>query len=219
MATDEDVHREFGPFIKSHLAKMIALKAATKPEAVRYLSKNNANISRTAKIIQLFPDALILVPFRNPLNHAASLLRQHLNFLKIHAAEPFTRRYMADIGHFDLGANLRPVDFGHWLSREYSQLTHTADFWLNYWCAAYAHILADPRHNLLLVSYDSLCANPGPLLRRIGDAIGIDKPTDLVALGGRFRPPTRYDADALNIDQSLLGTASELHRELQNRSI
>ena len=218
-ATDEDVHREFGPFIKSHLAKMIALRAETKPEAVRYLSKNNANISRIAKIVQLFPDALILVPFRNPLDHVASLLRQHLNFLKIHAAEPFTRRYMADIGHFDLGANLRPVDFGHWLSREYSQLTHTADFWLNYWRTAYAHILANSHHNLLLVNYDSLCANPGPTLRRIGDAIGIDNPTDLVALGGRFRPPTRYDADALNIDQSLLGTASELHRELQNRSI
>ena len=220
-ATDEDVHREFGPFIKSHLAKMIALRAATKPAAVRYLSKNNANISRLPKLIQLFPDAILLVPFRNPLNHTASLLRQHLNFLKIHAAEPFTRRYMADIGHFDLGANLRPIDFGHWLSREDANpnLTHTADFWLNYWCAAYGHILAHSRNNLLLVSYDSLCANPGPILRCIGDALGMDKPTDLVALGGRFRPPTRYAAAALNIDQRLLGTASELHRELQNRSI
>ena len=217
-ATDEDGHREFGPFIKSHLAKMIALRTEKKPTAVRYLSKNNANISRIPKIIQLFPNAIILVPFRNPLDHAAALLRQHLNFLKIHAAEPFTRRYMADIGHFDLGANLRPIDFGHWLSREDAKPTHTADFWLNYWCAAYAHILAQPHPNLLLVSYDALCANPGPILRRVGDAIGMDKPTELVALGGRFRRSTRYAAAALNIEQGLLGTASALHRELQNRS-
>ena len=217
-ATDEDVHREFEPFIKTHMAKMIALRAVQKPDAVRYLSKNNANIARIPKIARLFPDATILVPFRNPLDHAASLLRQHLNFLNIHAAEPFTQRYMADIGHFDFGANLRPIDFGHWLSRALNP-THTADFWLAYWCAAYAHILANSHHNLLLISYDSLCANPGPILRRIGDAIGIDESTELTALAARFRTPTRYDAGALNTDQSLLEMASELHRELQTRSI
>ena len=218
-ATDEDVHREFEPFIKTHMAKMIALRAVQKPNAVRYLSKNNANIARIPKITRLFPDAAILVLFRNPIDHVASLSRQHLNFSKIHAAEPFTRRYMADIGHFDFGANLRPIDFGHWLSREDLNPTHTADFWLAYWCAAYAHILARLCDNVTLVSYDSLCANPAPILRRIGDAIGIGESTELIALADRFRTPTRYDADALDIDQSLLDTASELHRELQTRSI
>ena len=218
-ATDEDVHREFEPFIKTHMAKMIALRAVQKPNAGRYLSKNNANIARIPKITRLFPDAAILVLFRNPIDHVASLSRQHLNFSKIHAAEPFTRRYMADIGHFDFGANLRPIDFGHWLSREELKPTHTADFWLAYWCAAYAHILARLCDNVTLVSYDSLCANPAPILRRIGDAIGIGESTELIALADRFRTPTRYDADALDIDQSLLGAASELHRELQTRSI
>ena len=217
-ADDEDVHREFEPFIKTHMAKMIALRAVQKPNAVRYLSKNNANIARIPKIIRLFPDAAILIPFRNPLDHAAALLRQHLNFSKIHAAESFTRRYMADIGHFDFGANLRPIDFGHWLSREFKP-THTADFWLAYWCAAYAHILACLCDNVALVSYDSLCANPGPILRRIGDAIGIGESAKWIALADRFRTPTRYDADALNIDPSLRDAASELHRELQTHSI
>lgn len=62
-------------------------------------------------------------------------------------------------------------------------------------------------------------AYPGPILRRIGDAIGIDESTELIALADQFRTPTRYDAGALTIDQSLLKMASELHRELQTRSI
>ena len=66
-AGDEDVHGEFEPFIRTHVAKMIALRAAQRPGALRYLSKNNANLARIPKIVRLFPDAVILVAFRNPL--------------------------------------------------------------------------------------------------------------------------------------------------------
>lgn len=161
-AGDEDVHGEFEPFIRTHIAKMIALRAAQKPGALRYLSKNNANLARIPKIVRLFPDAIILVAFRNPIDHAASMLRQHLNFLKLHAAEPFVRRYMADIGHFEFGANLRPIDFGHWLRSGDVNPAHGANFWLRYWSAAYAHVLANLRDHVVLVGYDALCADPAP---------------------------------------------------------
>ena len=50
-------------------------------------------------LAQMFPDATIVVPLRAPLEHAASLLRQHRDFLADAAEEPFVRRYMEDIGH------------------------------------------------------------------------------------------------------------------------
>ena len=40
----------------------------------RYLSKNNNNILRLPALARAFPQALILIPFRDPLTHAASLL-------------------------------------------------------------------------------------------------------------------------------------------------
>jgi hypothetical protein len=49
------------------------------------------------------------------MQHCASLLRQHLNFLEIHRRGPFAKSYMEGIGHVDFGANLRPVDFDGWL--------------------------------------------------------------------------------------------------------
>ncbi len=219
MAADEDAHAEFAPFIRTHIVKLIALQTGEDPNKVRYLSKNNTNLSRLPKIVQLFPDAVVLVPFRNPLAHAASMLRQHRNFLGIHAAEPFTRRYMEDIGHCEFGASLRPIDFGRWLSREGLKRTHTADFWLEYWYAAYAHVLADFSDNVALVSYDALCADPVAGLGRIGEATGVDDARGLAAAADRFRAPTAYDADALNVDGKLLDSAAALHRELLARSI
>ena len=218
-AADEDTYGEFESFITNHVAKLIALRDGRTPDAVRYLSKNNANLSRIPKITQVFPDAVILVPFRHPRDHVASMLRQHRNFQNVHAAEPFTKRYMEDVGHFEFGANLRPIDFEHWLTQEDLTLTHTADFWLKYWCAAYAHILADTSDNVVLVSYDVLCANPTSVLRRVGKAIGIDQPTDLDSTAGRFRVPTSYDVDALNVNRHQLDAASALHQELLARSI
>lgn len=216
---DEDTYGEFASFFKTHIAKLASLRAGREPEAVRYLSKNNANLSRIQKIVRVFPDAVVLVPFRNPLDHAASMLHQHRNFLSIHAAEPFTRRYMEDIGHFEFGANLRPIDFDRWLSREDPKLTLTADFWLKYWCTAYAHVLTNLGRNVMLVSYDALYADPATSLRRIGEAIGVDEATSLVSAADRFRTPTAYDAADLNVDAKLLDSVSALHQELLARSI
>ena len=74
-ADDTDAEGEFEPFLKNHMRKLIALRANGAGAQVRYVSKNNANIARIPKITRLFPDAVILVPFRQPLGtgrlHAA----------------------------------------------------------------------------------------------------------------------------------------------------
>ena len=73
-------------------------------------------MARIGFLLATWPDATIIVPVREPVQHAASLLRQHGRFLEIHARDRFARDYMRGIGHFDFGANLLPVDFDGWLS-------------------------------------------------------------------------------------------------------
>ncbi len=210
----------FDAFIRNHVRKLIALRTSGEGNGrpVRYLSKNNGNLARVATITRLFPDAAVLVPFRNPADHAASMLRQHLRFEKIHAAEAFTRRYMEDAGHFDFGANLRPIDFDHWLDGTGPATARGANFWLRYWCAAFGHVLANPAAGVVLVDYDGLCAEPAPALRRIADRIGLAGAEALAGAAGRFRAPTRYDVAAPDVDGALLEKASALHRELLRRS-
>ena len=60
----------------------------------RYLSKNNQNIRRVELISQIFPHSKILIPFRNPIQHAFSLLSQHKRFIKNSKKDNFISNYM-----------------------------------------------------------------------------------------------------------------------------
>lgn len=217
-AADTDAHGEFEQFIKTHMCKLITLRRNGESNPKRYISKNNGNIARIPTLLRLFPDGVVLVPFRNPVDHVGSMLRQHLNFEKLHGEEAFARRYMADTGHYDFGANLRPIDFGQWLEREDVPSPHSAEFWLKYWCAAFEHILSNVSDRVVFISYENCCANPVSALRHISDRIGLDADS-VTARAARFREPNRYEVDALGIDQTLLNRARAIHAELLLESI
>ena len=192
------------------------------PAPARYVSKNNANIARIPYIARQFPDAVILIPFRNPVDQAGSMLRQHRNFLDIHARDAFSRRYMAYTGHFDFGANLRPLDFDGWRNDAAAAADdnpQSANFWLRYWCAAFEHILARRSGNVALLDYDGCCADPITGLHRIASAVGLANPADLAEQAGRFRPATTYDAAALAMAPALRRRAEALHRQLLQNAI
>ena len=217
-ADDSDTDGEFEHFIKNHMRKLIAIKE--KPDGVRYLSKNNANIARIPTITRLFPDAVVLIPFRHPLDQACSLWRQHHRFEEIHAREAFTQRYMADIAHFDFGANFRPIDFGHWLNQADAESTCCLSFWLQYWCAAFEHLLSLPCANIVFISYDRCCATPATALRHLGERIGLDSAgTGLRSRADRFRAPRRYAADGADVDRALLDRALTLNAELLGQAL
>ena len=245
-AEDAEARPEFGRFLAAHLRKLAALRAlpptlppetARRPRRARYLSKNHANLARLPLLARLFPDAALLVPFRAPLAQAASLLRTHLAFERIHAAEPFSRRYMRDLGHYEFGANLKPLTFGTRrpprngpngapdapaARRRLREEARSADYWLRYWRDAYAEALRGPADRIAFSDYDRCCAAPGPALRRLADRLGLPGPEAdrLAADGLRFRSPNPPPDDfAARVSPSLVGEARAIHRELVSRSV
>src|SRR6185436_2307720 len=106
----------------------------------RYLAKNNANIARIALLARLFPACRIVIPFREPASHVASLMRQHSRFTALHAADRFALDYMNWLGHYEFGAALRPIDFGGWRGAPAAETAGSPDFWLTYWVRAYAAV-------------------------------------------------------------------------------
>lgn len=179
---------EFKAFFDLQMRKIIALRREEQPRVSRYLSKNNGNIARLAAIGRIAPDAVILVPYRNPLEQAASLHRQHLNFLELHGRDAFSKRYMEAIGHYDLGANLKPIAFpgseavaG---SRDYTKL----EAWLDYWCDAYGYLAGLTEPKLCFVSYDALCAQPATVLGHLGESLGLGDPGALLGQSATIRP-------------------------------
>ncbi len=219
--TDADASAgEFASFFKSHVAKIVALEETARPGRLRYLSKNNANIVRVPTLLKLFPDAIVLIAFRNPLDQAGSMLRQHARFSAMQASEPFMRRYTADIGHYEFGLDLRPLDFGGGKDdpgparpEDGGGGADPLDGWLAYWCAAYQHVLDKAAGTAALVDYDALCAQPEKELRNVAAAAGMEDVATLGAAAGQVRPAARR-AEAAAGQPGRMEQALRVHRRL-----
>jgi hypothetical protein len=211
----------FTAFFRSHMRKIIALENQTRPAALRYISKNNLNIARLGAIRTVVPDAILVVPFRDPVDHAASLLRQHQNFLALHRKDRFGRQYMARVGHYDFGANLRPIDFDHWLPDGWTRSDRSLDatqleFWLRYWTAAYSH-LSRSKVGAHFVCFEQLCETPGNVLGELAERLGV-APDVLVRSSERVRSaPAPAERQAL--DPSLVEAARALYATLRLRAV
>ncbi|GGX67577.1 hypothetical protein GCM10007385_40910 [Tateyamaria omphalii] len=210
--TVEDRNPEFEAFFRTHITKIVATKAG----ASRYLSKNNANIARLPLLEHMFPDASIVVPIRNPRAQVRSLLAQHLRFADLHAREPFARRYMEGIGHFEFGSALRQIAFNAQTST--LPVPEHVDFWLRYWIDAYQHVLSTAGPGTVFVDHDALCAAPDLLLPKLASAIGLDDHHSVSTMADILRAP--HPAPELpTASHSLLQRADILHEELCGQAI
>ncbi|NEQ72176.1 MAG: hypothetical protein F6K23_03250 [Okeania sp. SIO2C9] len=216
---DNERDEEFEEFFSSHMRKIILLRKQQGAEGSRYVSKNNLNIARTMMLNQLFPDSIIIIPFRDPLNHTASLLKQHRNFLRIHQEDSFASDYMRAIGHYDFGQNLRPVDFDAWFDQRQSKDTDSLAFWLEYWVASYKHLLAQESNFLNFLNYDAFCEHPENGLRVLADIVDSSNPEALMASATRIHHPRPKEIDTSAISSSLLEEVNFVYAQLKDKSI
>ncbi len=209
-------HPEFYQFFRTHMRKIILLRRGNLAPTARYLSKNNLNIARAGLLHRLFPDSTIVVPFREPMQQAASLLAQHRNFLSIHREDPFASEYMRSIGHFDFGQNLRPIDFDRWLDKRSGQDPEHLAFWLEYWVAAYRHLFKESADILHFIDYQELCREPKLGLQVLADAIGTRHPEELLSAAASIRRLRHRQVDAGAVPLSILQQANELYAGLKS---
>lgn len=176
----------------------------------RYLSKNNNNILRLGSLRHAFPDAVILVPFRDPLAQAHSLWQQDQHFRAIHAHDAFAQRYMTWLAHYEFGAGHRPFIWGAGagFSRE------TVDYWLAQWVGAYEYLLcmADkPDLKLVFVEYENLCRSPSTVWTMLQQKIGFDTCLPSTMSVTPLRTVHHYGESS-----DLQGYASNLYARLQS---
>ena len=212
---DLEQNKEFDNFFRSHMRKIIFLRRPKLAGLTRYISKNNANIARTSTLRKLFPDSVLVVPFRNPFHHATSLLQQHLNFLDIHQTDSFAAEYMKAIGHYDFGQNLCPIDFDGWLNRRISEDSKSLAFWLEYWVASYKHLLGKNYVGLNFLNYDSLCEEPERGLRIISEIVESNTPDAIAAKTSLIGRPRTKQIDTTLIPQSLLQDVRDVYENLK----
>jgi hypothetical protein len=188
----DDHEPEFEDFFRRHMGKLVF--AGTRNGEGRYLSKNNANIARLPLLRRLFPDGRIIVPFRDPVAQAASLLNQHRRFKALHARDPFAKYYMESLGHFEFGGAFKPIGFA---ACPDAGEADDLRFWIEYWTAAFAHVLAqaeDARLAVHLVDFDRLCAFPESSLAALGSIL--DDAGLLARQAPRFHAAASHHAPA-----------------------
>ncbi len=147
----------------------------------RYLSKNNNNILRLEALATSFPDALLIHPFRDPLQQALSLLSQHRRAARLAGEDPFRRRFMTWLGHHEFGADHRPFLFDGAPGRDEDPTG--VGYWLKLWDSVHRALLSAParvRERQFFVDYDALCASPRRYAPRL--AVLVEAPIASAAL-------------------------------------
>ena len=218
----EDSNPEFDTFFETHMRKVLALhrdEDGGRDEDARprrYLSKNNLNIARLAAPPPGLRQGTFLIPFRDPVQQAASMHRQHERFLQIHEDDDFVREYMAAIGHHEFGKGLKPVNFGGWLD-EAPGNPDALPFWLRYWTASYRFVLEHAGTSAHLVSYRRLTDAPSQALSALSDAL--DLPGDrLTAQADDLRAPRTHPVDDAAIPAALRREAEAVYDALDARA-
>ncbi len=192
-------------------------KAFEKTIAVRgrncrvYVSKNNANIARLPLLKAMFPDSVILVPLRRPAPHAASLLRQHRNFVRQQSEDRFVERYMRDIGHYEFGLAHKPIQFPGFDASRYD--TDDPNYWLHYWISAFEEVQRQAGM-VDLVLQDELRHAPDDVMKSLLARNGIrhDPATDFSSF---FRQAEDMAEEAV-FDPDLLAEANRLYDRLKS---
>ena len=135
----------------------------------RYLSKNNNSILRISSLIRAFPNAAVLIPFRDPVSQAKSLLNQHQRFSEIHINDKFSKNYMSWLAHHEFGGDHRRFNFGIQSNSERSD-PFSLDYWLDLWIEAYSFLLAEAEAlgaQVTFFSYERLVENPEAIRSRL----------------------------------------------------
>jgi len=207
--------------LRSAIKKLIYLDQSQndRPVKRRYLSKNNANTSRIDIVTQLFPSSTILVPFRAPASQVRSLMEQHARFLTEHQEEKFSQRYMSWLGHFEFGGMFRPINFDLWLKNKVAPYEVDQNFWLEYWVAAFSHLLDKKNSNVYFLDFDQLLKERENKMEAIADCVGLDNKMEFMKGTDLLRVPKVLEVEPNNFHPQLWRSARDIYEKLREVAI
>jgi hypothetical protein len=207
LKTNTEVLDKFRDFVKN------ALLSSDQPDKLRYLSKNNNNILRLGYLKKSFPEAKIVIPFRDPLQHALSLLNQHIHFSGIQHENKFSLDYMNWLGHFEFGLNQKPFDLNN--EKIFSEMEKIPkselDFWLLSWKNYYGFALENPVDSSLFFCYEEFCKAPSNVLQQLFPLLGVSANTD------RIKPFNPSEKKVSGYNESLLKECNILYDQIKVR--
>jgi len=172
-----------------------------------YLAKNNNFILRYESVREFNDDFIMVILYRDPLSHAASLLDKHNDYIKQQNQDPFILEYMNWLGHHEFGENQKPFVFPD------SEVNipgdqQSMDYWLKTWINYYEYVISISHPNTIFIQYDSFCENPKNTIENILELTGIS--TDIPD----YRPFQNKRTIDYQYTPELYETALSIYRQL-----
>jgi len=184
------------------------------PDQQRYLSKNNSNIFRLSAIQQAFPEAIIIIPFRDPIQQSISLFQQHKIFSEMQTKDSFVRDYMGWLGHHEFGATHKAFYFGKEFSIFNTEYTSdNVNYWLATWINTYQYILKKAPSESIFFSFEEFCHSPEVTLKSLFSQVGISMKASSV-IENIKAPNIKTQA---NINSELKNQAMKIYNDLLKR--
>ncbi|MEY2963398.1 MAG: hypothetical protein RL754_659 [Bacteroidota bacterium] len=172
-----------------------------------YLAKNNNCITRYQSLTALNPDLKVYIMLRDPLQHAYSLMKQHIRFEADQQKDPFVLTYMDWLGHHEFGIGQRPFILKNAPAAPFVGDPHNLNYWLERWISYYSYVSALEAKSIIL--YDLFLQEPTAVMSRISADLGVDFNRDNINL---------FDKNAASIpnhDSTLAKRAYEVYEALK----
>ncbi len=196
---------------RNYVQRILARDAGNGPVR-RYLCKNNNNLLRIPWLLEAFPDACIITPFRDPADHVQSLLRQHRRFLERHDQDPFSGEYMNWLGHHEFGRNFLPFKLGEGVVPSTPRDLLAPDYWVHYWTTVYRYMLEHHGQQVTWFDYDRFCREPRGVLEELEDRLDLEQGS-LQGFAGQVSAPGR--APDPEVQEAVSDACREVHQALR----
>jgi hypothetical protein len=191
-----------------------AVNTADDPRQSRYLSKNNNNLLRLPTIRKAFPDAVIIVPFRDPVQQSISLMNQHRRFCQLHKKDPFSLKYMDWLAHHEFGLGHKPFVFDDASEDPRTYHPGEANYWLSIWNSSYQHVLKTADMDSYFLCFERLCEQTAEEISRL--YARADIPFDENYEQSTFAlPPTKTLGGG---DPNLIAACNQTYQEMVQRN-
>jgi len=178
-----------------------------------YMAKNNNLLLRLESMQETSPQLKAVFLFRNPLAHAASLLRQHEQFCKFQKSNPFILEYMNWLGHHEFGINHKELAFNS-LSVQSQYRFDDINYWLSLWVNYYSYLISIPnKNNICIVNHEQFIQDPESVVQSIGKFIDVKI---------KIPPITKYEIkeyQPTEVDPTLEKKAKEIFTQLNSLNV
>ena len=157
-------------------AAYLDFQGLVRKEGTLYLAKNNNALLRYAGLREHNRDFRVVLMFREPIAHAASLRAMHRRYTVMQAEDPFVRTYMDWLAHHEFGEGHKPFRFA---GREGSPVAQggnpdSLEYWLDRWLDYYEHALTVDPQGVLFVAHDMWSSRPQEVLDAVMEEVGAE---------------------------------------------